>query len=421
MPRSSLRRRVPSTLALVAAGFLAGCTLAPGSRSAGTESGDSSTKGAMTAASQRARTVARSGEMLESVARRSNYARTRAEAYLDAARAYISEARPTDAVRCAHEARHAHSDSRLVSRACRLLGEAHLTSGQFKLAERYLRKGLADAAGNEKDLTTARLVVTLRGLGRSEEAADLERQLRRRNSTKTRRILAMKTPARISAPGSRFPLGRPLARNNHDAGPTPDALRLPRLRVLPRSTWNARPVVRRRTDPLGTVRKVTIHHSAGPHDSNGTSRGETANEIRKIQRYHQVQKGWADIGYHYIIDRRGEVFQGRSLKYQGAHASGRANRGNIGIVLLGNYSPHRQQLTNQQRRSLTVLAARLCDHYRLGAKQIYTHEEIRPGHTACPGPEISSYVSKIRRSVERRQLALAARQRATRPVAYHGK
>merc|ERR1712034_115217 len=109
--------------------------------------------------------MATNGETLESVARSAGYSRTRAAAYLDAARAYLNEARSADALRCAHEARHAYSDSRLVSRAYRLLGEAHLAGGQFKLAERYLRKGLVAASGTERELTTARLVVTLRGLG----------------------------------------------------------------------------------------------------------------------------------------------------------------------------------------------------------------------------------------------------------------
>jgi tetratricopeptide (TPR) repeat protein len=416
MTKRSVCRLIPSTLALVGAIALASCTTASRKSTRGSATPDAYRTGSYTS-----RSIVSNGETLEAVAGRASYSRTRAEAFLDAARAYLNEARPADALRCSHEARHAYSDSRLVGRAYRLLGEAHLAAGQFTLAERYLRKGLKNASGTEKELTTARQVVTLRGLGRTPEASVLERQLRQRGSAQVRRILAMKTPAPISKPGSRFPKGKPVVKHRHDRVPAPDAFRLPRLQVLPRSVWNAKPVVRGRTKPLGTVRKVTIHHSAPRDDFVGTTRWAAANQINKIQRYHQKDRGWADIGYHYIIDRRGEVFQGRSLSYQGAHASGRANRGNIGIVVLGNYSARRQRLTDAQRRSLTVLTARLCDHYRIGAKQIYTHEEIRPGHTECPGPEISSYVSKIRQSITRRQIALATRKKTASPVAYHGK
>jgi hypothetical protein len=55
-----------------------------------------------------------------------------------------------------------------------------------------------------------------------------------------------------------------------------------------------------------------------------------------------------DIGYHYIVDRSGAIWQGRRIRYQGAHARGSANNGNIGIVLLGisrTSSPRRRSAT----------------------------------------------------------------------------
>jgi len=133
---------------------------------------------------------------------------------------------------------------------------------------------------------------------------------------------------------------------------------------------------------MGRVTRITIHHTGGP-DYWGTTSSDAATEIRNIQKYHQTERGWADIGYHYVVDRAGNVWQGRRLRYQGAHARGSLNRGNIGIVVLGNFCTQRP--TPAQCRSLTLLTGKLCDHFGISTRQVYTHGEIACGKTSCPG------------------------------------
>jgi hypothetical protein len=81
------------------------------------------------------------------------------------------------------------------------------------------------------------------------------------------------------------------------------------------------------------VKKIIVHHSA-------TTRNLTnpAQAIRDIYHYHAMTRGWGDIGYNYIVDLNGRVYEGRygGEGVIGAHA-GPGNHGSIGIMILGSY------------------------------------------------------------------------------------
>lgn len=83
------------------------------------------------------------------------------------------------------------------------------------------------------------------------------------------------------------------------------------------------------------VNRIIIHHTAT------STTGELADSkaaLRSIYFYHAVTRGWGDIGYNYIIDTKGNVYQGRygDEGVVGGHA-GAANKGSIGIAIVGNY------------------------------------------------------------------------------------
>ena len=61
-----------------------------------------------------------------------------------------------------------------------------------------------------------------------------------------------------------------------------------------------------------------------------------AEKVAEIRRRHVQQRGWRDIGYHWVVDRDGAVAPGRPETEIGAHVEGH-NRGTIGICLLGGY------------------------------------------------------------------------------------
>jgi hypothetical protein len=81
-----------------------------------------------------------------------------------------------------------------------------------------------------------------------------------------------------------------------------------------------------------------IHHTAG---TNSYLPADSPRILRGIQAYHVAGRGWCDIGYNFLVDKYGQMFQGRrgdpSRLVVGVHASG-YNTGGVGISVLGNYS-----------------------------------------------------------------------------------
>jgi len=121
----------------------------------------------------------------------------------------------------------------------------------------------------------------------------------------------------------------------------------------------------------------------------------TANKIRAFQRYHQNDRGWADLGYHYLIDRCGRIWEGRNLGHQGAHAgSSQLNKGNVGISVMGNFE--KQLLAARQKDSLASLLSVLCHEYNLKPWQICTHKDLKV--TACPGAHLQRFVDLLKAS-----------------------
>lgn len=109
-------------------------------------------------------------------------------------------------------------------------------------------------------------------------------------------------------------------------------------RVITRGQWGADESLRCQEptydDGLGGV---TIHHTAGRNDY---SKAESAGIVRAIYTYHARTLGWCDIGYNALIDKYGQIFEGRygglDRPVQGAHAGG-FNQNTSGVALMGNY------------------------------------------------------------------------------------
>lgn len=144
----------------------------------------------------------------------------------------------------------------------------------------------------------------------------------------------------------------------------------------------------------GAVRWL-VFHTAGTPDGNDTS-------AAAINRYHR-SKGWAGIGYHWLIRKDGKIEAGRSLTKQGAHVAGLNDR-SIGIAFSGNGDLH--PLTPEQRASGIDLGARLCRLYMIDVADVIGHREVNKliaeGHVSstyrtsksCPGVRV--HPAKIR-------------------------
>ncbi len=184
--------------------------------------------------------------------------------------------------------------------------------------------------------------------------------------------------------------------------------------IQQRSTWNPNEPNTEYFEPRGTAVRVIFHHSADKFSS--TDFFETAAEIKRIQVYHMTKNNpYADIGYHYIIDPSGRIWEGRKLEYKGAHTP--SYNDDIGILLLGDFESRIQNgwnpdtVSDAMFESMQALTKWLCYSQRLeknnasGGERCpinihYNYETADGGSTECPGdnaiPKVNQLDSIIR-------------------------
>lgn len=162
-------------------------------------------------------------------------------------------------------------------------------------------------------------------------------------------------------------------------------------------------------------KRITIHHTAG-----SSKQGPL-----EIQKYHQSTKGWCDIGYHFLIDRYGAIYQGRpfstelgpgSLKsksgwpdelglIEGAHVLGE-NENNIGIALIGCYDQGSwcsetvgevMSLSKgtAQYESLIDLLRFLSDAFSINVKTQVKPHNYFDSTTTCPGMNVNALFDAV--------------------------
>lgn len=164
------------------------------------------------------------------------------------------------------------------------------------------------------------------------------------------------------------------------------------LRVNSRASWGATAAVPAKMKRMNGISRITIHHEGSAKPNNETTPQQVAATLRLIQSQHRKRMGAGDIGYHFIIDRTGQIWQGRDISYQGAHTSG-ANSNNLGIMLLGNFEI--QQPTPQQLAALRLLVNNLLRKYGLNPrKDVYGHGDFC--NTQCPGKNLKPHVRALR-------------------------
>src|SRR4051812_32613391 len=122
----------------------------------------------------------------------------------------------------------------------------------------------------------------------------------------------------------------------------PLALRAARPRIIRRPEWGAdESIVRASPSYASAVRFAVVHHTAG---TNSYSASDSPAIVRGIERYHVLANGWNDIGYNFLVDKYGQVFEGRgggiTRNVVGAHAQG-FNTGSTGVAVLGDYESGR--------------------------------------------------------------------------------
>jgi hypothetical protein len=108
--------------------------------------------------------------------------------------------------------------------------------------------------------------------------------------------------------------------------------------IVPRSGWNAQDCPPRAAAQYGQVKLAFVHHTVTLNDY---SADESPSIVLGICRYHRNSNGWNDIGYNFLVDKYGTIFEGRAggidRPVVGAQAEG-FNSQSTGIANLGDYS-----------------------------------------------------------------------------------
>ena len=161
---------------------------------------------------------------------------------------------------------------------------------------------------------------------------------------------------------------------------------VPKPRIISREEWGAEePKSGYSYHPY--FDKLTLHHAAC---CSADDLEEGKDQVYWIQNFHQNGRGWKDIGYHFLVDRIGNIYQGRPETVIGAHVGG-ANTGNIGVCLLGCYHPPEdncsQEITPESRQSIVELFSWVSDTYGQNPTLLLGHRDYF-GSTACPGDNI---------------------------------
>jgi hypothetical protein len=109
--------------------------------------------------------------------------------------------------------------------------------------------------------------------------------------------------------------------------------------IIPRLSWGADESIRRAAPQISPKLQLAfVHHTAG---ANNYTPAQSAAIVRGIEIYHVKGNGWNDIGYNFLVDKYGQVFEGRyggvDRNVVGAHTLG-FNTGTVGIAVLGDYT-----------------------------------------------------------------------------------
>jgi N-acetylmuramoyl-L-alanine amidase len=124
-----------------------------------------------------------------------------------------------------------------------------------------------------------------------------------------------------------------------------------------------------------------------------------AQKIAEVRLWHTRDRGWKDVGYHYLIDRDGKVGEGRPLDQIGAHTQGK-NTGTIGISLFGGHGSaatdaFEANFTPAQDAALRALIADLRRQFP-SITRVTGHNEYSV--KACPGFAVGPWLSRVPRA-----------------------
>jgi hypothetical protein len=200
--------------------------------------------------------------------------------------------------------------------------------------------------------------------------------------------------------------------------------------IITRAQWGADPRLRLGACPsgpeyTGAPKVAFVHHTV---TGNSYGPGDSAAIVRSIYAYHVQGEGWCDVGYNFLVDQYGQIFEGRyggiNKPVLGAHTGG-FNTDSFGVSMIGTYDTvtpsaalqaslakliaWRLSLSyaNPQGRTTLTAATFSGSRYPTGTKVAFN---VISGHrdadlTACPGNAGYAILPGLRQAVAKLMVA----------------
>ena len=188
--------------------------------------------------------------------------------------------------------------------------------------------------------------------------------------------------------------------------------------IVSRSQWGANEDWESGSISYAKPKFAVVHHTVS---SNDYSPSESPQQVRNIYYWHTQGLGWYDVGYNFLIDKYGTIYEGRRGGIDrgviGAHAAG-WNSGSFGVALMGNHNtlqPSTSSLTSLTKliawkfaiHDIDPSAAARVTHNSQSIPTIVGHRNIRGSYTPnpstttdCPGQLLYQMLDAIRHGVE---------------------
>ena len=201
-----------------------------------------------------------------------------------------------------------------------------------------------------------------------------------------------------------------------ESGSTAQAA-LARPAIKTRAQWGADESIRGGSSAASSISAVTLHHTAS---SNSYTEAQVPSLIRGFYAYHVRSRGWSDIGYNFLVDKYGNMWEGRAGGMDraiiGAHAGG-FNTATVGVSMIGTYenvspspaalravaqiSAWKLSMYGRDPHGSVTLTSGGSTRFRSGTRvtlpRIFGHRQVSA--TSCPGTRGYAAMPGLRDSV----------------------
>lgn len=186
--------------------------------------------------------------------------------------------------------------------------------------------------------------------------------------------------------------------------------------IYSRAQWGADESIMTWTPQIGRVDGAVVHHTAG---SNNYTAEQVPSVIRGIYTYHAKSRGWGDIGYNFLVDKYGRIWEGRAGGIEraivGGHAVG-VNSQTFGLSLMGNYD--QASVPSAAMSAMSRLIAWKLSLHGVPAggtavidgrnmPAVIGHRDV--AQTACPGANLYPRLGELRSAAASQQGSLPFR------------